>query len=98
MLLSGPFPSYQPFCEALLAVEASHVTPDADKAPAQQAGDECTSGQLDVSRAREAAKKLLTEQRDNLGMWAAYASLESKAGQYKVRKRKAKSESAQSNT
>ncbi|DBB14987.1 hypothetical protein WJX82_009217 [Trebouxia sp. C0006] len=84
LLLSGPFPSYQPFCEALLAVEANHVTPDADKAPAQQAGDESTSGQLSVNRAREAAKKLLTEQRGNLGMWAAYASLESRAGQYKA--------------
>ncbi len=87
LLLSGPFPSYQPFCEALLAVEASHVAPDADKAPAQQAGDESTSGQLNVSRAREAAKKLLAEQRGNLGMWAAYASLESRAGQYKVSKK-----------
>ena len=90
MLLSGPFPSYQPFCEALLAVEANHVTPDADKAPAQQAGDESTSGQLNVNRAREAAKKLLTEQRGNLGMWAAYASLQSRAGQYKVGTKTAK--------
>ncbi len=90
LLLSGPFPSYQPFCEALLAVEASHVAPDADKAPAQQAGDESASGQLNVVRARDAAKKLLAEQRGNLGMWAAYAGLESRAGQYKVRKKQEK--------
>lgn len=93
LLLSEPFPSYQPFCEALLAVEASHVTPDAEKAPAQQAGDESASGQLNVNRAREAAKKLLAEQRGNLGMWAAYAGLESRAGQYKVRKKSKKAKS-----
>ncbi|DBB01993.1 TPA: hypothetical protein ACH3X1_000578 [Trebouxia sp. C0004] len=84
LLLSGPFSNYLPFCEALLAVEASHLTPDAAKAPAQQAGGESASGQLNVSRAREAAKKLLAEQRGNLGMWAAYAGLESRAGQYKA--------------
>ncbi|DBA66769.1 TPA: hypothetical protein ACH3X2_001915 [Trebouxia sp. C0005] len=84
LLLSGPFLSHQPFCEALLAVEASHVTPDADTAPAQQAGDGESFGQMNVNRAREAAKKLLAEQRGNLGMWAAYASLESRAGQYKA--------------
>ena len=98
LLLSGPFPSYQPFCEALLAVEASHVTPDADTAPAQQAGDESTSGQMNVSRAREAAKKLLVEQRGNLGMWAAYAGLESRAGQYKVGNQQQKRKTVQKNT
>ena len=85
LLISGPFASYQPLCEALLAVEASHVTPDAASAETdQQPGDDSASGQLNVNRAREAAKKLLTKQRGNLGMWAAYAGLESQAGQYKV--------------
>ena len=41
-------------------------------------------GRSDVDRAREAAKKLLAAQRGNLGMWAAYAGLESQARQYKV--------------
>ncbi len=61
------------------------MTPNAGSAdPNQQAQDESAPCQLDVKRAREAAKQLLTEQRGNLGMWAAYAGLESKAGQYKV--------------
>lgn len=51
---------------------------------AKSAEHESSPGQLDVDRAREAAKKLLTEQRGNLGMWGSYASLEYKARQYKV--------------
>lgn len=38
-----------------------------------------------VDQAREAAKSLLTKQRHNLALWAAYAELESQAGQHKVR-------------
>ena len=79
LLISAPFPGQQPLCEALLVVEASHVNLDA-----KSAQHESSTGQLDVDRAREAAKKLLTEQRSNLGLWAAYASLEYKARQYKV--------------
>ena len=57
---------------------------DDSPAPGQQGQDESRLSQLNVHRAREAAKQLLAEQRGNLGMWAAYAGLESKAGQYKV--------------
>ena len=49
--------------------------PGADSAAEPAAG---------VEAARQAAKKLLTDQRQNLGMWAAYALLESQAGQHKV--------------
>ena len=86
LLILGPFSGQQPFSEALLAVEASHVTADDDSAQtAQHGGNESSSGQPDVDKARKAARQLLAEQRDNLGMWAAYAGLESKAGQHKVR-------------
>ena len=45
---------------------------------------ESADGQLELGRAREAAKKLLAEHRQNLGMWAAYAGLECKAKLFKV--------------
>lgn len=77
--MSGPFPTQQSFCEALLVVEASHTASEP-----QKAGAETRVGQLDVDKARKAAKKLLAAQRGNLGMWAAYAGLESQARQYKV--------------
>lgn len=77
LLISGPFPEQQSFCEALLVVEASHTALKCQQAQAGVHG-------IDVDRAREAAKKLLAVQRGNLGMWAAYAGLESQARQYKV--------------
>ena len=77
LLISGPFPEQQSFCEALLVVEARYTALDSHQAQAGVHG-------IDVDRAREAAKKLLTVQRGNLGMWAAYAGLEAQAGQYKV--------------
>ena len=80
LLVSGPFPTQQSFCEALLVVEASHAASDS-----QPSKTEVPAGRLDVDKARAAAKKLLALQRENLGMWGAYASLESQAGQYKVR-------------
>ena len=58
-------------------VEASHTALDSHQAQAGVPG-------INVDRAREAAKKLLAVQRGNLGMWAAYAGLESQARQYKV--------------
>lgn len=58
-------------------VEASHTALDSHQA--QNAVRD-----IDVDRAREAAKKLLAAQRGNLGMWAAYAGLEVQARQYKV--------------
>ena len=79
LLVLGPFPKQQSFCEGLLVVEASHTA-----SKSQKAGAETRVGQLDVDKAREAAKKLLAAQRGNLGMWAAYAGLESQARQHKV--------------
>ena len=79
LLVSGPFPKQQSFCEALLVVEASHAV-----SSPQKAGTGLRVDKLDVDRAREAAKKLLAVQRGNLGIWAAYADLESQARQYKV--------------
>lgn len=80
LLVSGPFPTQQAFCQALLVVEATHAA--SDSLPPDI---EALAGRLDLDRARAAAKKLLAQQRTNLGMWGAYASLESQAGQYKVR-------------
>ena len=60
-------------------MEASHTASDSQKA---ETGEHIC--QFDVGRAREAAKKLLAALRGNLGMWAAYAGLESQATQYKV--------------
>lgn len=77
--MSGPFPKQQSFCEALLVVEASRTA----SAPLQ-AETGLRVDEIDVDRAREAAKKLLAVQRGNLGMWGAYAGLESQARQYKV--------------
>lgn len=79
LLMSGPFPAQQSFCQALLVVEATHAASDCHPADI-----EALAGRLDLDRARAAAKKLLAQQRTNLGMWGAYASLESQAGQYKV--------------
>ena len=76
LLVSGPFSKQQSFCEALLVVEAGHAASGFHAAE--------TGSQTGVDRAREAAKKLLAAQRGNLGMWAAYAGLESQARQYKV--------------
>lgn len=73
---AGPFSEQQCFCDALLAVEASSVTSADD-----QSSDDSAAG---ADKAREAAKNLLTKQRHNLGMWAAYAVVESQAGQHKV--------------
>ena len=77
--MSGPFPTQQSFCEALLVVEASHTASES-----QKAGTETRVGQLDVDKARKAAKKLLAAHCGNLGMWAAYAGLEFQARQFKV--------------
>lgn len=76
LLVSGPFPKQQSFCEALLVVEAGHAASGFHAAE--------TGSQTGVDRAREAARKLLAGQRGNLGLWAAYAGLESQARQYKV--------------
>lgn len=79
LLVSGPFPTQQSLCQALLVVEAGRSASEPHETEPQT-----LAGQLDFDRARAAAKKLLGMQRTNLGMWGAYASLESQAGQYKV--------------
>lgn len=73
---AGPYSEQQSFCEALLAVEAS-----TESIAAEAPEDDQSTG---ADRAREAAKSLLTKQRHNLGMWTAYALLESQVGQHKV--------------
>lgn len=73
---TGPYPDVPSFCKALLAVEGCTVAFEGAHSMSETAG---------VDHAREAAKSLLTKQRHNLALWAAYAQLEFQAGQHKVR-------------
>lgn len=93
-LLAGPLAGSAHVCSALLLVEAAEAAPDAEQGDEQQeqqdgaepaaAGAAASMNLACADRARELAKGLLAQQRDNLRLWDAYAQLEAAAGQHKV--------------
>ncbi|KAK9820400.1 hypothetical protein WJX72_009973 [[Myrmecia] bisecta] len=78
-LIEGPSRHHQPFCDALLAVEAAC-------APAAAANADATvdHNSVQVEHARGTAKRLLAQHRDSLELWGAYARLEGLARQFKA--------------
>ncbi len=78
LLLDAAFLDVPRLCAALLAVEAAPVgSPDRGGPP---------PGQTPVwERAAAAAQRLLAGRRESLALWGAYAALQARAGQVKVR-------------